>query len=191
MTMLARALTALALALTGLVLAAPAPAFACRCQVGDLDRQVARADAIFVGTVDEVSGIRRGQAFEYTVTAREAFKGTVDREVLVTSKASSAACGLGALQAGTDYVFLVNGTAAPYTADSCSGSGPAAPRRLQKLEAVTGPARAIIPPAPETATRTRVEDSPPGSFSRLAAPGGAVAIVGLLGLVVVRRLARR
>lgn len=191
MTMLARALAVLALALTGLVLAAPTPAFACRCQTGDLDRLVARADAVFVGTVDAVAGIRRGQAFEYTVTARQAFKGEVESEVVVTSRASSAACGLGELQAGTDYVFLVNGDEPPYTADTCGGSGPAAPRRLAQLESVTGPPQAVTPPAPETATRTRVEDDPPGSFTRLAAPGGAIALAGLLGLVVVRRLARR
>ena len=191
MTMLARALAVLALAQTGQELATPAPAFACKCESGDLDRQVARADAVFVGTVDEVTAIRRGQAFEYAVTAREAFKGEVEPEVAVTSRASSAACGLGELQAGTDYVFLVNGDKPPYTADTCGGSGPAAPRRLEQLESVTGPAETVTPPVPETATRTRVEDSPPGSFTRLAAPGGAIALAGLLGLVVVRRVARR
>ena len=191
MTTLARALTALALALTGLVLAVPTPAFACRCQVGDAERQVARADAIFVGTVEDVTGIRRGRAYEYSVTARRAYKGTVEREVVVTSRASSSACGLGALQAGTDYVFLVTGEGQPYRSDTCSGSGPAAPRRIQLIEKVTGPGSAIALPAPETATRTRVEDAEPGSLGRLAAPGGALALVGLLGLVVVRRLARR
>jgi hypothetical protein len=38
--------------------------------------------------------------------------------------------------------------------------------------------------------RTLVEDSPPAGFARTAAPGAAAAIIGLLGLVVVRRLAR-
>lgn len=191
MTTLARALAALALALTGLVLAAPTPAFACRCQTGNVQEQVKQADVVFVGTVEEMAGVNRGKAFEYTVTAREAFKGQVERDVVVTSKASPAACGLGPLQAGTDYLFLASGDSPPYTATSCGGSAPASPSRLRKLEEAVGPATPVRSPQPETADRTTVEESPPGSFTRLAAPGAAIAIVGLLGVVVVRRVARR
>jgi hypothetical protein len=36
-----------------------------------------------------------------------------------------------------------------------------------------------------------VVDSPPAGLAKMAAPGAAAALIGLLGLIVVRRLARR
>ena len=38
---------------------------------------------------------------------------------------------------------------------------------------------------------TKVEEADPASVSRLAAPGGALLLVGFLGLLVVGRLARK
>ena len=190
MTRALRVLAALAVALTGLVLFTQAPASACSCAQADLDRLVKRADVVFVGTIEEATLVDTFR-YEYTVSAERAYKGSVERDVAVTSSASSAACGLGELTAGTDYLFLARGTSSPYATNLCSGSGPAGPGRLEKLEAVTGKGTRIDPPPPPAPVITRVEQSPPDGFAKMAAPGGALALVGLLGLLVVRRLSRR
>lgn len=191
MTTLARGLAVLVLALTGLVLATQAPAFACRCAPAQAQQQVDRADAVFVGTVESSRLANGGRSYDYSVAVQRIYKADVNRDVMVTSAARPTACGLGNLREGTDHVFFVSGDRPPYRANSCGGSGPATPAAVARLERVAGPGDAVEPPAPQTATRTHVEESPPGSFTRMAAPGGALALVGLLGLVVVRRLARR
>ena len=184
-----RVLIAALLAMSGLVLATAAPAFACKCQAADIEKQTARADAVFVAEVDEVTEV--GQKFEYSVTATHSYKGTVDRETTITSNQSTTACGLGELKVGTDYVFLVTGDTPPYSATTCGGSGPATTGRIEQIEGALGAGEVISPPAPPAPTMTKVEGATPASVSRLAAPGGALVLVGFLGLLVVGRLARR
>lgn len=187
MTTLVRATLALLFALTGLVVGVSTPAFACTCKVADLDRQTAKADVVFVGTVEKVTD---AGGYEYVVTATHVYKGAVDRRTSVRDTPTAKGCRLGELKVGKDYVFLAKGDTAPYAADSCSGSGGANPERIAAIEALLGAGTPVEEPPPPTATRTKVEDSPPAGFARLAAPGGALVLVGLLGLVVVRRLAR-
>ena len=159
-----RLAAALLLACLGLVVTASAPASAeCTCRQGDLDRQVQRADVVFIGTIDAVEA--QGDDHTYDITASRAYQGTPERSTQVASAGGRNACGLGELGVGTTYVFLATGTEAPYAADSCGGTSVANP--------------------------TKVEDSAPAGFARTAAPGAAAVLLGLLGLVVVRRLARR
>lgn len=176
---------------TLLVLATGAPAAAaCTCkQPGTLAKQVERADVVFVGTVDSVSDEQPGHA--YSITASRTYQGSVEHSTRVQSLASPADCGLGALRVGKDYVFLVTGAAAPYDADACGGTGPANPEKIGKVEAILGEGQVVSAPPPPEATLTRVEDSAPPGFARTAAPGAAAVLLGLLGLVVVRRLSRR
>jgi hypothetical protein len=47
-----------------------------------------------------------------------------------------------------------------------------------------------VPPAPAKPTFTRVADAEPTALTRLAAPGAAMLLVGLLGLMVFGALAR-
>jgi hypothetical protein len=190
LTSFGRLLIAALLAMSGLVLATAAPAFAaCTCKPADVDQQTRRADAVFVASVDGVTEV--GRKFEYALTATHAYKGTIERETTVTTHQTTTACGLGELEAGTDYVFLVTGDTAPYSASSCDGSGRANTGRMEKIEAALGAGEVISPPAPPAPTMTKVEESAPASVSRLAAPGGALVLVGFLGLLVVGRLARK
>ena len=126
-----------------------------------------------------------------TVTATRSYKGTVERSTTVTTARQTTACGIGRPEPGSDYLFLVRGDAPPYVATSCDGTGQVDPDRVARIEGILGAGQAIAPPPPPTATRTHVEDSPPASLARLAAPGAALVLVGLLGLVVVRRRGRR
>ena len=185
-----RVAAAMLLACVGLVLAVTAPASAaCTCRQGQLEQQVERADVVFIGTIDKVEPA--GDDYTYDITASRAYQGTPERSTQVFSAGGPAACGLGELEVGTTYVFLATGDAAPYDADSCGGTAVANPTKVEKVEALLGEGAPVEPPPPPTAELTRVEDSPPAGFARAAAPGAAAAIIGLLGLVVVRRLARR
>ena len=186
----ARLAAALLLACLGLVVTVSAPASAdCTCKQGRLEQQVGRADVVFIGTVDKVEV--SGKDHTYDITASRAYQGEPERSTRVTSAGGRNACGLGELEVGTNYVFLATGTAAPYAADSCGGTSVANPTKVQKIEGLLGEGTSVEPPPPPTAVLTKVEDSPPAGFARAAAPGAAAVIIGLLGLVVVRRLARR
>ena len=181
---------AMLLACLGLVLTVSAPASAdCTCKQGQLEQQVERADVVFIGTVDNVETAGNDQT--YDITASRAYHGMPERSTQVFSAGGKKACGLGKLGVGTAYVFFATGTGAPYDADSCGGTSVANPTKVQKIEKLLGEGTPVEPPPPPTAKLTRVEDSPPAGLARTAAPGAAAALIGLLGLVVVRRMSRR
>lgn len=186
---LLRALLACVFVVGGMVLAVQAPASACTCQPADAERQTSRADAVFIGTVDGVTQV--DQQYEMAVTATRVYKGTVERSTSVTTARQTTACGIGEPKPGNDYLFIVRGDAPPYVANSCDGTGQVNADRVAQIEGILGTGQAVLPPPPPTATLTRVEESPPASLARLAAPGAALFILSLLGLVVVARLGRR
>lgn len=182
----AAALATALLSLAGVVLVG-APAFACSCTAVSVGTQVDQADAVFLGDVAAVSQTDDGSQLTMAVQVQRVFKGELDSpDVEVGTAASPGACGLGELPAGTKYLFLTTGG----VTSICHGSQPASDEVMQRVERLLGPGTPPPAPAPATAERTRVEDSPPQDLARLAAPGAALVLLGLLGLFVVRRVER-
>ena len=191
-----RLLAALFLAGSGVVLA-QLPAHACSCVNASTQAQAKRADEVFSGTVTDArsqkSG-RRATSWTYDVAVERIYKGDVATStVRVTSPGSEPSCGLGQLPADKPYVFFAQADGSELSADGCGGTAPASGRFVRRVEQVLGDGHTPTTPepAPEQAVFTRVADAEPSDLSRIAAPGVALVLAGLLGLFVVRRLGAR
>jgi hypothetical protein len=145
------------------------------------------ADDVFTGSVTDRA--RQGDQVVYTVAVDRVYKGDVSTpEVSVTTDRAARACGLPDLAKGSPYVFFTNGEDLSTTA--ASGTAPATEARVARVARLLGDGRAPTPPEPDTATFTRVAGAPT-SLERVAAPGLALVIVGLLGLGLAAGLGRR
>ena len=94
------------------------------------------------------------------------------------------------MTADNRYLFFVRAADANLLANSCGGTAPATSARTQKIVALLGAGTTPIPPTPAEAEFTQVAGADPPSLTRLAAPGAAALLVGLLGLLVFGRLGR-
>jgi hypothetical protein len=160
---------------------------------GTVQDHVMEASAVFLGTVEAVtppSTTGTSSARTSTVAVTTVYKGemittpTVD---VVTTR-SFANC-TSELQLGEDYVFFVESDEG-FTATGCGGTAVASEQLLTQVERLLGAGRPPVPPEPPTATFEPASTDEPASLTRVAAPGLALVLVGLLGLAVVRRLAR-
>jgi hypothetical protein len=167
----------------GAVAAAP------RCPNSDatIQSQTMDADDVFTGKV--TGRTVDGNRVAYAVTVDRVFKGDVDStDVTVTTAKSSRACGLPDLAKDSAYVFFTDG--ADLTTSRTAGTARATDARVARVERLLGDGRAPTPPEPTTATFTRVAGEP-ASLQRVAAPGLALVIVGVLGLGLAVGLGRR
>jgi hypothetical protein len=192
--LLQRALVLLVVGLTTVVVAdAPAHA-ACSCERPPLAQQVNEADGVFSGTVTMASGPTtsgKRQIMSYDVKVDRVYKGDISSpSVTVKSNADPTKCGLSIMTAGARYLFFVRANEANLLADKCSGTGPAKNTKTQKVIALLGPGTTPIPPTPEEAKFTEVADAEPLPLTRLAAPGAAMVVLGLLGLMIFGALGR-
>ncbi|MFC6285445.1 hypothetical protein ACFP3Q_05875 [Nocardioides sp. GCM10027113] len=187
-------IAALVLACVGVV-TSTSPAQACPCTATSVERDAERADVVFSGVVvDQTARSGSRGTTSYRVEPETLYKGDVSRtRVRVTSPANDE-CGLGDLQVDERYVFFVTESGADLATDRCAGTGPAGDRLVRLVEETLGAGTDLSPREPaetEQAEFTRLEDAEPERLSRLAAPGVALVLVGVLGLLVVSRRSRR
>jgi hypothetical protein len=192
--LLQRFVVLLVLGLSAVVVAqAPAQA-ACTCRRPPLPQQVNDADAVFSGTVTMASGPTasgKRQIMSYDVKVARVYKGDITSpRVTVKSDADASKCGLTGITAETRYLFFVRAHEANLLANRCGGTRPAKSTRTQKVVALLGPGITPIPPTPEKAAFSRVADADPLPLTRIAAPGAAMLLLGLLGLMILGALGR-
>lgn len=188
-----------ALVLAGVaVVVGQLPAHACSCVPASVPKDLKAASDVFTGTVTSArtSGTARRGTVTYGVAVQRVYRGGVHTDdVTVTTARGPRSCGLDRLRENRRYLFLASASGSELVLDSCGGTAPARPAVVRRVERVLGQGRAPSPTAapspPPQATFTRVSVSTPGSVTRLAAPGAALVLLGLLGLVVVRRLGKR
>lgn len=191
-------LLALILACAGVVLS-QMPAQACTCAASSVKQQVDRADLVFSGVVVETSRGTAGRqdlaVLTYQVEADTLFKGNLTRPAVeVSTPRGGGTCGLGALPADRPYVFFVAEDGRDLTSDICSGTALADRQLTGKVQNLLGTGTDLTPreePEPVVVEFTEVAGSEPETLTRLAAPGIALVLLGLLGLVVVRRATAR
>ncbi|WP_133058926.1 MULTISPECIES: hypothetical protein [unclassified Nocardioides] len=167
--------------------AATAAAPRCPDDGASIQTHTMDADDVFTGSVTDRA--REGDQVVYTVAVDRVYKGDVDiPEVSVTTDRAARACGLPDLATGSPYVFFTSGE--DLSTAAASGTAEATEARVARLVRLLGEGRAPTPPEPDTATFTRVAGAPT-SLERVAAPGLALVIVGLLGLGLAAGLDRR
>jgi len=195
--LLRRLVIALLLACPAVVLPQMAAHAACSCSTRHVQDAAKRADAVFSGTLldqsSEGTGQRGRKETTYDVEAETLYKGDISAaRVEVVSPGDN--CTLGTLVADRRYVFFVVEEGSALTTDRCSGTARADASLTHKVEKALGegaPVGRQTEPPVEKAEFTKVADAEPAALSRVAAPGAALVIVGLLGLLLVGRLSRR
>ena len=177
------------------VLASATPAQACSCARATPRDHVKSADAVFVGTVSRPA--KTGSSLRYEVAVDRVYKGEVRAgTVSLTTGAQQSACGLGRLPADRRYMFFAGAAGSTYRSGTCEGTAPATKELIGRVERLLGEGRPVTgepepppepPGEPPSARLQAVGDAEPPSLARTAAPGAALVLVGLLGLMLLRR----
>lgn len=141
----------------GLVALTPTTSFACSCAMGGPKQYAAWADAVFAGTLTEVTPPSAGAAMSSTDPVGYAFdvdlvlRGEVGASVTIQSASLGASCGLEGMRVGERYlVFAQAARDDRLEANLCGGTQPARDGLIAKVEQVTGPGQPpMAAPVPE------------------------------------------
>lgn len=161
---------------------------------GRLKRLTQHVGAVFEGSVRLPAKADAHKPITVTVHVLAAWKGaSATSTAKVVLEPGACRAWTLAHRSPEDYLFLASRdrTTGGFTV---SGDAPRVLAHTSAIEKVLG---TPLPGGDQSGQREsavsfrRVGSSVPRSFGRLAAPGAAIAIIGLLGLLVVGRLARR
>ena len=192
--MIGRLLSALLLVLATTAAAVGGPVgstpAAAACAPAPLPNALGRAAAIFTGSV--VSGAPgAGGGFVQVVAVDRVFRGEVlAAQVRVRTRAGE--CQPGRLTPGQPYLLLASPAGDAWRATGLASAQPLTPALQAQVVQLTGTEGTPITqsrPAPEVSFERVASERPP-RLLRVAAPGLAVALAGLLGLLVVGRRSR-
>lgn len=174
----------------------------------DVQERAADAEQVFLGRVDSIS--RNGAAGDgasqdestgsepegrvHHVLVKVPLAGDAPKGNFVTVEfMPSARADDPKLRVGGNYLFFTRGTPPAFGADACDGFAPAGKLDDAALARISGWLVPEPEPEPLDVNLRDPEDGAPGSpeLGRLVAPGGAIGLLGVLGLVLINRLGRQ
>jgi hypothetical protein len=170
----------------------PAAAGPAACPKKSLNKEINQADVVFRGVVDDArpvhgKGVHRIRT--YKVTADRVYKSSLVADRVRVTAELGAKCPPRDLAEGKRYIFFVTEQGPRLV--STPATARASHDLTSRVEAKLGSGKPPHTAPPVTAVFTKVADAAPPGLSRLLAPGAALLIVSVLGLLVVARLGRR
>jgi hypothetical protein len=164
-----------------------------------VDQRAAAADDVFVGRVDAAAPVTGSSRVGYGVTVEHSWLGDVPKGQQAAVTIDWPVGAQPGVTQGASYLFFTKDTVDGIVADPCGGAVLLPKGLTPKVAALLKQYLASVepPPAPEP-TPEPVSFHPPADplgdppqISRVLASGGAISLIGLLGLLLVSRLGRR
>jgi len=175
-----------------LVTASPSSAAAAPCPPTTLAHDIKKADVVFRGVVTNVRPVRGTgdqRTRNYRVQADRVYKGSLVTDSVTLTAMVGTRCAASLLAQDKRYLIFATEEGSQLMATGATARATRA--RTDKVVARLGDGAAPRPTPPATAEFTEVADASPAALSRLLAPGAALVIVSLLGLLVLGRVGRR
>ncbi|MFJ9313083.1 hypothetical protein ACIRN4_02745 [Pimelobacter simplex] len=166
----------------------------------EIDARALPADDVFAGTVRAVQPTAGdAKRIGYLVAVERPFRGDIDKDKQVLVTIDWPADVDPTVRKARAYLFFTNDRGGRVVADPCTGTallpGGITPRVTATLRRFLASVEPTAPPSP-TPQPVAFDDpgdplGNPPELGRVLASGGAIALIGVLGLVLVSRLGRR
>ncbi|MCR1781251.1 hypothetical protein KVF89_01770 [Nocardioides carbamazepini] len=164
-----------------------------------VDQRAAASDDVFVGRVDAATPTAGSGRVAYGVTVRRTWRGDVAKGQQAAVTVDWPVGAQPGVQQGASYLFFTRDTVDGIVADACGGAvllpkglTPKIAATLKAyLASVEPPPVPEPPPAPVAFHQPDEPLGDPPQIGRVLASGGAISLIGLLGLFLVSRLGRR